>query len=157
MNTITKFVLLALVVASAPAYASALTVHIPTIRVSTASIERNTSLSRLRRGTTEEPTQTENNVVTSTAPGEDGADGADADGGGTVITGDESTDVHVVNNGPTTSTSGAGNNNGGAAAGAGGVGGRGARGGSVRSGGTSVSATSYNSINSILHMISLWQ
>lgn len=64
--------------------------------------------------------------------GAPGADGAPGQGGGTVVTGNETEIVHTVNNGPTSS----GSNNGGATAGSGGAGAPGQNGGSVSSGET---------------------
>ena len=154
MATIFTSVILALFI-TLPSYASALTIHIPTVTVNTGSVIRNGTDDSSRvgfrgRGTESTDTSSTDDTNNSAEQGESGADGQDGESGGTVTTGDENIEISVVNNGPTDNGD---NNNGGASAGSGGDGGRSGRAGSVRSGGVVTSSSSFNSSNATIHSI----
>jgi len=137
-----------------PFFASALTITVPTVTVSTGEIVRNSTGLSARFGTNrnnEAGDQNENGATVEGAQqGQDGEDGEGGEQGGTVITGNENTQVTIVNNGPTAPEN---NSNGGATAGSGGSGGRGLRGGAIRAGGVTTSSSSTNSVNSTLNIV----
>lgn len=119
--------------------------------VSSGSMSRTSLITPFSRRDVPQENTNQNGTATQ---GQDGADGASGADGGTVITGDESETVTVVNNGPTNnSSSNTGNNNGGSTAANGGTGGAGDTGGSVHSGGTSSNTSVFNSMNNAVFII----
>lgn len=100
----------------------------------------------LFRTDTNSPSDATNNAPAQ--QGQDGEDGEDGAPGGTVVTGDESVSVNVVNVGPVTNTNYVG---GGTGAGNGGNGGASGPGGNVRTGGALSLTTSLNIMNEVIY------